>query len=224
MVAVAIDDQAGEVVPFAVDQPRGASPIVEPERPPEGDGSLNPRSPEGGIERHARVEGVEPDAEPARSVPDSPGDEPPFVRGEVDDIAVGRRPLDPFNGGVEHPGMTSEERSRPLRLHQHRRRGEAGLVDAAGRRRRRRLHGGAIVATAALGAGVTRTAVVFGIVPWARSRLPTGAAPAFRHARPASIARGGHGGAEVRRSPNLPSRWFGRCDGPCCVRSATRSS
>ena len=27
--------------------------------------------------------------------------------------------------------------------------------------------------------------LVFGIVPWARSRLPAGAAPAFRHARPA---------------------------------------
>ena len=223
MVAIAIDDQPGEIVSFAVDQPRGAGAVVEPERPAKGDGSIDPRSPEGGVERHVGFKGVEPDAEPARGIPNPAGDKPPLVRGQIDDIAVSGGAFDAVDGGVEHPGMAPEERSRPLRLHQHRRRGKAGLVGGAGRRRWGR-RGGPFIATPPLGGGVTPMALVFGIVPWARSRLPAGAAPAFRHARPASIDRGGHGGEEVRRSPHPPSRSSGRCGAPCCVRSAARSN
>ncbi|MFO0002590.1 MAG: hypothetical protein ACK559_15790, partial [bacterium] len=57
-IPVAIDDQPGEVVAFAVDEPGGAGAVVEPQRPPEPHGRLQPAPPERRVELHARIEGV----------------------------------------------------------------------------------------------------------------------------------------------------------------------
>ena len=125
VVAVAIDDQAGQVIPLAVHQASRTGRVIEAEVATQGDRRCEPPVPEGVVELRCRVERIETDPNPTPGVPEAAGHEVPIVRGQIDHVAVSRAAFDLPNGGVEHPGVAAEEGPGPLWLESHGRRGEA---------------------------------------------------------------------------------------------------
>ena len=81
---VAIDDQAAQAVALAEDQSRRSLGIVVADVLPQAEGGGDAAAPKGVVQRLGRIPGVQPHADAAVAVEDSPGDELALVREEID--------------------------------------------------------------------------------------------------------------------------------------------